>query len=170
MRVLPVEDTCALEVGAIEAAAKKLAAKHFPESASPITVRSTPRSNARACMPDARCSTQFAVRAEQHSPKLKGGVVAGDLVRRVANQVSQKHVVKLNSPRMKTIILMLVGVRALRVCTVAHRVALLCCGGAVLMACAGAQEGAMLSCVEHWHELHKFNVHEERKEVGEPVA
>ena len=42
MRVLPVEDTCALEVGAIEAAAKQLAAKHFPDSASPITVRSLP--------------------------------------------------------------------------------------------------------------------------------
>ena len=69
------------------------------------------------------------MRAEQHSPKLKGGVVAGDLVRRVANQVPQKHVVKLNSPRMKTIILMLVGVRAPCVdcqCMVAFIAAWLC--------------------------------------------
>jgi hypothetical protein len=39
VRVLPVEDTCALEVGAIEQMAAKLLPRHLPEGASGVTVR-----------------------------------------------------------------------------------------------------------------------------------
>jgi hypothetical protein len=39
MRVLPVEDTCAIDNAQVEAMAKKLADKHLPESASAIEAR-----------------------------------------------------------------------------------------------------------------------------------
>jgi hypothetical protein len=39
VRVLPVEDTCALEVGAIENMAKALVAKHLSEEVKPTEAR-----------------------------------------------------------------------------------------------------------------------------------
>ncbi len=39
VRVLPVEDTCALDVGAIESMAKALADKHLSEEAKPTEAR-----------------------------------------------------------------------------------------------------------------------------------
>ena len=89
MRVLPVEDSCSLEVAQIEEMAKKLASKHLPESASPL---------------------KFAVRPEPHSPRLPGEMTAGDLVRRVADCVPRVHTVDLTKPAV-VVLLMLVGVR-----------------------------------------------------------
>ena len=52
------------------------------------------------------------MRPEPHSPQLKTDMSVGDLVRRTADQVSKKHTVNLTAPRSKTMLLMLVGVRA----------------------------------------------------------
>jgi hypothetical protein len=129
----------------------------------------------------ARASPQFAVRPETHSPHLKEGMTVGDLVRRVANVVPNKHTVRLVQPQ-KTILLMVVAVRACaRVCCAMReqRTRHVCTGVltrrivliAPLHACsllllARVQDCAMLSVVEDWHALHKFNVHEIRKEAG----
>jgi hypothetical protein len=152
VRVLPVEDTCALDVGAIESMAKALADKHLSEETKPTEARAmrgrcAMRGGARvrggdtrlcvlaqACDGKPRCvvrirahlsasadsahhstrapvSPQFAVRPETHSPHLKEGMTVGDLVRRVANVVPNKHTVRLVQPQ-KTILLMVVAVRA----------------------------------------------------------
>ncbi len=89
MRVLPVEDSCSLEVAQIEETAKKLASTYLPDSASPI---------------------RFAVRPEPHSARLPGGTNVGDLVRRVADCVPKTHTVDLNKPEL-VILLILAGVR-----------------------------------------------------------
>ena len=89
MRVLPVEDSCNLEVEQIEEMAKSLAAKQLPETASPV---------------------RFAVRAEPHSARLPGEHSIGDLVRRVADSVPRVHTVDLAYPTA-VVLLILVGVR-----------------------------------------------------------
>lgn len=89
MRVLPVEDSCSLEVAQVEEMATMLASKYLPENAKPI---------------------RFAVRPEPHSARLPGGTNAGDLVRRVADCVPKTHTVDLNKPEL-VILLILAGVR-----------------------------------------------------------
>ena len=89
MRVLPVEDSCNLEVAQIEEMAKKLASKHLPDSATPV---------------------RFAVRAEPHSARLPAEHNIGDLVRRVADCVPRVHTVDLTKPAV-VVLLCLVGVR-----------------------------------------------------------
>jgi tRNA(Ser,Leu) C12 N-acetylase TAN1 len=88
MRVLPVEDSCSLEVAQIEEMAKKLAAKYLPESATPV---------------------KFAVRPEPHSARLPGETNVGDLVRRVADCVPRVHTVDLTHPAV-VILIILAGV------------------------------------------------------------
>ena len=89
MRVLPVEDSCALEVTQLEEMAQKLlASKHLPESATAV---------------------RFAVRAEPHSARLPGEHNIGDLVRRVADAVPRVHTVDLSNPAV-VVLLILVGV------------------------------------------------------------
>ena len=91
MRVLPVEESCNLEVAQIEEMAKSVVKKELSESATPV---------------------KFAVRPEPHSARLPSEHNVGDLVRRVADCVPRVHTVDLNKPAV-VILLMLVGVRAI---------------------------------------------------------